>query len=129
MMLKSVLLFLVLFVAVANAAKVVSLTAKNFDSIVNDPTKNVFVKYYAPWCGHCVRMAPAYEKLAAEASSDDVIIAEVNADKHKSVSQKAGVRGFPTLKFYSKDNKKGIDYQGARDFGALKAFVDKQAKK
>ena len=128
MMLKSVLLFLVLLVAVANAAKVVSLTDKNFEEVINDPTKNVFVKYFAPWCGHCVRMAPAYEKLAADVSSDDVIIAEVNADQHRPVAQKAGIRGFPTLKFYSKSNKKGIDYKGARDYDALKKFVEKEAQ-
>jgi thiol:disulfide interchange protein len=46
-------------------ASVVTLTPDNFDQVVNGD-KNVLVKFYAPWCGHCKTLAPEYD-LAAEA--------------------------------------------------------------
>ena len=36
---------------------------KNFDGIVNDPTKDVLIEFYAPWCGHCKALAPKYDEL------------------------------------------------------------------
>lgn len=42
---------------------VVVLTDENFDSFVKEH-EHVFVKFYAPWCGHCKKMAPDYAKLA-----------------------------------------------------------------
>jgi thiol-disulfide isomerase/thioredoxin len=48
--------------------------------VTDDPTKDVFVKYYAPWCGHCKKMAPAWIELAEYLKDvEDVIIAEVDA--------------------------------------------------
>ena len=35
---------------------VIHLVGDNFDKIVNNKKKDVFVKYYAPWCGHCKRV-------------------------------------------------------------------------
>merc|ERR1712070_756626 len=43
---------------------VVELTMENFVEVVTDSKKNVLVKFYAPWCGHCKEFAPVYEKIA-----------------------------------------------------------------
>jgi protein disulfide-isomerase-like protein len=91
------------------------LTPDNFDSIVKDPTKDVLVEFYAPWCGHCKRLEPDYEKVAKSFEGEDsVVVAKVDADAHKSLGSEFGVTGYPTIKFFPKDNKAGEDYNGGR---------------
>ena len=54
--------------------------AKNFEQIVNDPTKDVLIEFYAPWCGHCKSLAPKYDELAAKlAKEKDIVIAKMDA--------------------------------------------------
>lgn len=115
--------------AAAVVANVVTLTPDNYDSVVSDPTKNVFVKYYAPWCGHCTRMAPAWAELASNnKDKDDLVIAECDASAHAEIASKNGIRGFPTIKFYPKDNKAGVPYSGARDLAAFQNFIGQHAQ-
>ena len=54
-------------------------------------------------CGHCKRLAPAYEEVG-EAFNDveEVIVAKVDADADRTLGGRFGVRGFPTLKFFPK---------------------------
>jgi protein disulfide-isomerase A6 len=122
MMMKA-LVVCALLVASVIAGSVVVLDESNFDSVVLDAEKNVFVKFYAPWCGHCTRMAPAWDELAAKNTDDSVVIAKLNADAHGSLAQKFGVRGFPTIKLFTKTNKGGKDFQGARDVASLENFL------
>jgi len=108
--------------------KVTVLEPSNFDAIVNDHNKLVFVEFYAPWCGHCKHLAPDWEKLgAAFQNEDNVVIAKVDADAHKSLGERYGVSGFPTLKFFSKTDKAGESYDGARDLSALVTEVNTRA--
>ena len=44
------------------------------------------VKFYAPWCGHCRALAPIYIELAKVVEKDDVVIAELDADKYKELA-------------------------------------------
>jgi len=105
------------------------LDPSNFDAIALDPKKDVFVEFYAPWCGHCKSLAPTWEKLATAFKNEpNVVIANVDADKHKDVGSKFGVSGFPTLVFLSKEDKDGEEkYNGARELAALVAHVNSVA--
>lgn len=58
---------------------------------------------FLPGCGHCKRLAPAYEEVGkAYDNSDDVVIAKVDCDAERSLAQRFGVSGYPTLKFFPK---------------------------
>ncbi|KAK8952038.1 Protein disulfide isomerase-like 2-2 [Platanthera zijinensis] len=108
-------------------SSVVILTPENFDQVVLDSTKDVLVEFYAPWCGHCKSLAPVYEKLANVYKLDeDVVIANVDADKYKNLAEKYGVTGYPTLKFFPKTNKAGEDYDGGRDLDAFITFFNEK---
>lgn len=108
---------------------VTALTPQTFDDIVMDSSKHVLVEFYAPWCGHCKKLEPDYEKVAkAFRLQKNVVVAKVDADKHRDLSQKYGVQGFPTIKYFAagSSDKKAEDYNLGRtpeDF--LKFLNDK----
>ena len=112
------------------ATAVTVLTASNFDSIALDKSKDVLVEFYAPWCGHCKSLAPTYEKVAQTFAADkDVVIANVDADAaaNKDLAQRFGVSGFPTIKFFPKNDKSGQDYNEGRDGEAFVKFINEKA--
>ncbi|CBZ23587.1 protein disulfide isomerase [Leishmania mexicana MHOM/GT/2001/U1103] len=120
----AVLLTVALLAACATA-EMVELNPANFHKIVKDPSKNVFVMFYAPWCGHCNNMKSTWLELADKYPiMEDVVIARVDASKYRGISKEFNVHGFPTLKFFSKKNKSGeIEYEGPRELSAFVSYV------
>ena len=45
-----------------NSGPVTVVTGKTFADIVLGG-KDVLIEFYAPWCGHCKKLAPGYEKV------------------------------------------------------------------
>jgi len=106
---------------------VIDLIPSNFDKLVLGG-KPALVEFFAPWCGHCKTLAPTYEKLAAdfEFAKDKLVIAKVDADSEKSLGQRFGVQGFPTIKFFDGKSEKPVDYEGGRDLESLTEFLTKK---
>lgn len=102
------------------------LVGKNWEKIVKDETKDVLVKYYAPWCGHCKALAPIWDELAEDVKDiEDLIIAKFDATANEVAGLE--VRGYPTLKYYSKDNKEGMDYGGDRELADFKKWLSENS--
>lgn len=104
----------------SSSSGVIDLTPANFQRDVVNSDEVWVVEFYAPWCGHCQRLVPEYQK-AAQALKGVVKVGGVNADDHKSLAQQFGVNGFPTIKIFGLDKKKPQDYNGQR---TAKAIVD-----
>jgi len=106
---------------------IVSLNPGNFNELTTG--KTVFIKFFAPWCGHCQSMAADWETLASVWETDEVgLIAEVDCDNNDndSLCQAAGVQGFPTLKYG--DPNELQDYSGGRDYESMAAFASENLK-
>ncbi|PPD83592.1 hypothetical protein GOBAR_DD19458 [Gossypium barbadense] len=67
-----------------------------------------------------------YEKVATAFKSEDVVIANLDADKYRDLAEKYGISGFPTLKFFPKGNKAGEDYDGGRDLDDFVSFINEK---
>lgn len=61
--------------------------------------KTVLVDFWAPWCGYCRRIGPAYEKIA-EAHCDTLIAAKVNIDEVPQLAEAENIEVIPTLVLY-----------------------------
>lgn len=97
----------------------------DFDEKVGDG-KLYFVKFYAPWCGHCKKLAPAWSELGKSFDNDSaVVIAHVDCTKAKTVCSNAKIGGYPTLKLFY-DGEEQEAYRGGRDLPAMKDFLSKQ---
>ncbi|KAI0765904.1 protein disulfide isomerase [Trametes elegans] len=95
-----------------------------FDEVALNPEKDVIVAFTAPWCGHCKRLKPIYEEVAKDFSSEsNCVVANVDADakNNKPLAEKYEIGSFPTIKFFAKDNKEPVDYDGPR---TEEAFID-----
>jgi len=108
----------------------VILDTYNFNDIALDKSKNVLVSFTAPWCGHCKTLKPAYERVAKTFKPEsDCIVANLDADdkKNSDISQRYGITGFPTLKFFSKDGKQTpLDYEGGRNEADIVAYLNEK---
>ena len=85
-----------------------------------------FVKFFAPWCPHCKKLAPTYVDLAQQLisyrQSGLLSVAEVNCDSHEDICSKYGIKGYPTIKMF-KDGEFVADYDGGRDLDSMKSYL------
>lgn len=112
--------------ALLAGANAVELTSETWDAAVAG--KTVFVKFFAPWCGHCKKLKPDWDKLMdAFADSTTALVADVDCTAGgKELCDANDVRGYPTLKWGDPSSLE--DYQGSRDYDALKKFADENLK-
>lgn len=104
------------------AGTVMKLTPRTFAQTLKKG--HVFVKYFAPWCGHCKKLAPIWETLAAEMRGQ-VNIAEVDCEAHGALCRTQDVTGYPMLFYYGETGSSKTEYSGGRKLEQLRAFAEK----
>lgn len=108
-------LLVVVFVAQTLANDVIELHDDDFESKIKEHPI-ALVKFYAPWCGHCKRLAPEFDKAASELRNDQppVSLIKVDCTVETKICGAHGVRSYPTLKIFKSGESTG-DYEGPRD--------------
>jgi len=105
--------------------KPVDLDNDSFRMAIDDTANKFwFLKFYAPWCGHCKSMAPILDKVA-EKLKGKMAVGKIDCTQHKTVCNEHEVKGFPTLK-YSIDGEV-FEYSGGRDEKSILLFAGKMS--
>lgn len=107
------------------SAQVVSVNKDNFEKTIKQ-SELTLVKFFAPWCGHCQKLAPEYEK-AAESLAGKATLAEMDCtvETNREVCSQHSVTGYPTLIFF----RNGVEhskYTGPRSAQGFINFIESQ---
>lgn len=88
---------------------------------------NVLVEFYAPWCGFCRKMEPAYKELAKRlAGVSGIVIARIDATRNEV--EGVQIAGYPTVYLYRRGDKEPLLYAGDRSTRDLLKWLSVRVK-
>lgn len=104
------------------------LTDSNFDDFIASK-EFVLVEFYAPWCGHCKKLAPEFASAAGTlaTANSNAVLAKVDATVETSLGGRFGVTGFPTIKFFTGTTENPVDFNGGRTAPEIITWINKKS--
>jgi thioredoxin 2 len=103
--------------------KPVELDAGAFDLQIANSGIPVIVDFWAPWCGPCRMMAPAFEQAAASFPLK-ARFAKVNTEEQQELAGRFGIRSIPTLIAF-KNGREADRVSGALSADQLKQWAER----
>ena len=76
----------------------VNMNSEKFNEMIRGD-KPVLVDYWAPWCGYCRRIAPAYDRIAQQMDGE-MVVAKINIDDEPLIAHQEQIEVIPTLVLY-----------------------------
>ncbi|CBZ51751.1 hypothetical protein NCLIV_015430 [Neospora caninum Liverpool] len=115
-----------------NSGPVKVIVRNTFEKEVLQSDKDVLLKVYAPWCGHCKKLEPVYEAFAREAAKSataakNLVVAKMDGTQNTLDNPEFKWTGFPTIWFIKKGSGKPIKHTGGRSARDLLKFVQEHA--
>jgi len=93
--------------------------------------KNIFLNFYAPWCGHCKRLQPVWKELGVRLRGNEDLVEIAQLDATANEVADVEIRGYPTIHLYPMDDSgstRPIEYGGYRTSDAFIEWLNKQIK-
>ena len=101
-----------------------NMNSKQFEEMMQED-RFLLVDYWAPWCGYCRRIAPAYDKIAQQ-YGDRLVVAKVNIDDEPMLAHQERIEVIPTLVLY-KGNEALGSIVAPESKGKIEEFIKETA--
>ena len=105
-------------------AKAEIVSKDNFKEMVLESSTPVLVDFFANWCGHCQKLLPLLDEVAA-AMDGKINVVKVNVDENRDLSQKYEIKGLPTMILF----KDGSELDRLIGFMPKDKIIDKVSAK